>query len=260
MRSNPLSRGAVFVTLGHSREPAVKPLLAVIASLAALALPAVASAGLATITFRAVLRCTARAERTLASTPGRFDLVGVRWHGSRQRALQRPLDGRPLGAVARRRRGGGRPAGRRARPRRRATRGWRVGNPTWVGPANGIRYRISGRVRDLRASFVRSPELKIPLRAVASAGSPPIVPRSAWGADESIRARRAAATRRRSGSRACTTRRARTTTRPRRRPRSCGGSRSTTSSRTAGTTSATTSSSTATAPSTRAATAASTGT
>ena len=35
--------------------------------------------------------------------------------------------------------------------------------------------------------FVRSPELRIPLRAVASAGAPPIVPRSAWGADESIR-------------------------------------------------------------------------
>ena len=42
-------------------------------------------------------------------------------------------------------------------------------------------------MRDLRASFVRSPELRIPLRAVASAGAPPIVPRSAWGADESIR-------------------------------------------------------------------------
>ena len=72
-------------------------------------------------------------------------------------------------------------------PEARASRGWRIGNPTWVGPANGIRYRITGKVRDLRASFVRSPELRIPLRAVASAGSPPIVPRSAWGADESIR-------------------------------------------------------------------------
>ncbi len=53
--------------------------------------------------------------------------------------------------------------------------------------SNGIRYRTTGPVRDLRASFVRSPELRIPLRAVASAGAPPIVPRSAWGADESIR-------------------------------------------------------------------------
>ena len=72
-------------------------------------------------------------------------------------------------------------------PEAASTRGWRVGNPTWVGPANGIRYRVSGRVAGLRASFVRSPEVKIPLRAVASAGSPPIVPRAAWGADESIR-------------------------------------------------------------------------
>ena len=54
-------------------------------------------------------------------------------------------------------------------------------------PAIGIRYHTIGPVRDLRASFVRSPELRIPLRAVASAGAPPIVPRSAWGADESIR-------------------------------------------------------------------------
>jgi len=67
------------------------------------------------------------------------------------------------------------------------TRGWRVGNPTWVGPADAIRYRTAGPVRNLRASFVRSPELRIPLRAVASAGAPPIVSRSAWGADESIR-------------------------------------------------------------------------
>ena len=71
-------------------------------------------------------------------------------------------------------------------PEAAASRGWRLGNPTWVGPSNGIRYRLTGRVRDLRATFVRSPVLKIPLRAVASAGAPPIVPRSAWGADESI--------------------------------------------------------------------------
>ena len=39
----------------------------------------------------------------------------------------------------------------------------------------------------LRAAFVRSPEVRIPLRAIASAGAPAIVPRSVWGADESIR-------------------------------------------------------------------------
>jgi len=170
----------VCVTLGL---PAVKPLLAVIAALAALALPVTASAGLASITFRAV---PLHGARTLASSPGRFELVGLRWHGSGSvqfsvhsisgawgpwldaavEAEDRPDTGAREAA---------------------ASRGWRLGNPTWVGPANGIRYRVGGRVRDLRASFVRSPELRIPLRAVASAGSPPIVPRSAWGADESIR-------------------------------------------------------------------------
>ena len=39
----------------------------------------------------------------------------------------------------------------------------------------------------MQVSFVRSPELRVPLRALAVAGSPPIVPRSSWGADETIR-------------------------------------------------------------------------
>lgn len=157
--------------------------IAAIAVVAALALPATASAGLASITFRAV---PVDGARTLASTPGRFDLVGLRWHGAGSvRFSARSTGGRwgpwldaageeddqpDLGASE-----------------AIATGGWRLGNPTWVGPANGIRYRIRGRVTDLRASFVRSPERRIPLRVIAVAGSPAIVPRSAWGADESIR-------------------------------------------------------------------------
>ena len=182
MRSNPLSRGAVSVTLGHSRR--VKPLLALIATIAALALPAVASAGLATITFQDVPLHGKRAPAREHAGPVRSRRCPLA--RERQRALQRPLDagrwGPWLDAAAEEE---DQPDAGLARGP--ASRGWRIGNPTWVGPANGIRYRISGRVRDLRASFVRSPELKIPLRAVASAGSPPIVPRSAWGADESIR-------------------------------------------------------------------------
>ena len=162
----------------------MKPFLAVTAALAALALPVSASAGLATVTFRAVPTAGDRTTSS-ASSPGRFDLVGVRWHGGgsvrfRVHALGGGwgpwLDAAPeeedqpdLGS-----------------PEAASSRGWRLGNPTWVGPSNGIRYRLSGRVRDLRATFVRSPVLMIPLRAVASAGAPPIVPRSAWGADESI--------------------------------------------------------------------------
>ncbi len=161
----------------------MKPLLALIAVASALVAPAVASAGLATITFRDV---PLRGERSLASSPGRFDLVGVRWHGSGsvQFSVHSTAGawGPWLDAAAEEE---DQPdAGSREAA---ATRGWRLGNPTWVGPSNGIRYRITREVRDLRASFVRSPELRIPLRAVASAGAPAIVPRSAWGADEAIR-------------------------------------------------------------------------
>jgi len=161
----------------------MKLLLAAISAAAALALPVTASAGIASITFRDV---PLNGERTLTGSPGRFDLVGLRWHGSGSvRFSARALDGRFgrwLDAAPEEEDQPDRGAGEAA-----ASRGWRVGNPTWVGPANGIRYRIAGRVADLRASFVRSPELRIPLRAVAMAGLPSIVPRSGWGADESIR-------------------------------------------------------------------------
>jgi hypothetical protein len=161
----------------------VKLLLAAISVAAALALPVAAPAGIASISSRAV---PLNGERALAGSPGRFDLVGLRWRGSGSvRFSIRSAGGRwgPwLDGVAEEEDQPDADA-REAT----ATRGWRVGNPTWVGPANGIRYRLTGRVAALRVSFVRSPELKIPLRAVSVAGAPPIVPRSAWGADESIR-------------------------------------------------------------------------
>jgi len=184
VRSNPLWTGAGSATLDPAvKDTAVKPLIVVIATLAALAVPATSAAGLASITFRAVPLSGARA---LAGSPGRFDLVGVRWHGNGSVSFSvRSATGRwgPWLDAA----GEEDDQPDAGSPEARPTRGWRVGSPTWVGPSNGIRYRLSGRVADLRATFVRSPELKIPLRAVASAGAPAIVPRSAWGADESIR-------------------------------------------------------------------------
>ena len=167
------------------REAAPRPHRRRCSSLAA---PAVASAGLATITFRAVPLPRRALARGLAGQvrPRRRALAR-----ERVGAVQRPLGRRAVGAMARCRRRGGGSAGRRlARgggDARLAASATRPGS----APSNGIRYRIIGRVRDLRASFVRSPELRIPLRAVASAGAPPIVPRSAWGADESIRNGRA---------------------------------------------------------------------
>jgi uncharacterized protein with LGFP repeats len=62
-----------------------------------------------------------------------------------------------------------------------------VGNPIWVGLSTAFRYRTTGRVTALRGFFVRSPSVGVPLRSLATAAMPAIVPRSAWGADESIR-------------------------------------------------------------------------
>jgi N-acetylmuramoyl-L-alanine amidase len=126
-------------------------------------------------------------ERSLAATaPTRFDLVGLHWRGS--------------GSVEFRTRS---TAGRwstwhRAAPEgedlpdagsaeTRPERGWRLGNPYWTGASNRIAYRLRGRVDRLRAYFVQSPEEMIPLRRLSVAGSPPLLTRLSWGANESIR-------------------------------------------------------------------------
>jgi flagellar hook assembly protein FlgD len=65
---------------------------------------------------------------------------------------------------------------------------WRMQtNPQWVGPSDSIQYRLRGRVKRLRAYFLWSLPESLTTRRLAIAGSPLIVPRSAWGADEEIR-------------------------------------------------------------------------
>jgi hypothetical protein len=148
-----------------------------------LAAPATAFAE-ASLTMREV---PLHGQRSLAATaPTRFDLVGVHWRGS--------------GSVEFRTRS---TAGRWSRWHRaapegedlpdagsaetRPERGWRLGNPYWTGPSNRIAYRLRGRVDRLRAYFVQSPEEMIPLRRLSVAGSPPLLTRLSWGANESIR-------------------------------------------------------------------------
>src|SRR5947208_1829861 len=152
------------------------------AALAFFATPAAAFAD-ATLTMREV---PLHGERTLAASAAEFDMVGLHWRGS--------------GSVQFRTRSqaGRWTAWRRADPEgedlpdvgsaeTRASRGWRLGNPYWTGPSNRIAYRLHGRVLRLRTYFVRSPEERIPLRRVSMAGSPPILSRFAWGANEAIR-------------------------------------------------------------------------
>jgi uncharacterized protein with LGFP repeats len=68
-----------------------------------------------------------------------------------------------------------------------AAQGWRLGNPYWVGTSDRIAYRLHGHVTRLRAYFVESTEERVPLRRVSMTGSPPLIVRSAWGANEAIR-------------------------------------------------------------------------
>jgi hypothetical protein len=147
------------------------------------AAPAAAFADV-TLTMREV---PLHGERTLAATSSReFDMVGLHWRGpgsvqfrtrslagkwsSWRRAAPESEDLPDIGS-----------------PEASATRGWRLGNPYWTGPSDRIAYRLDGRVLRLRAYFVHSPDVRIPLRHVSMAGSPPILSRSTWGANEAIR-------------------------------------------------------------------------
>jgi N-acetylmuramoyl-L-alanine amidase len=155
--------------------------LLLIACVLALVAPGGAWAADATITSRDV---PLHGDRALqAAPPARFSLVGLHWQGTGSVAFRtRSLDGSWSswrGALPEDD-GPDRGSVERRRP------GWRIGNPWWVGPSNAIRYRIRGDVRRLRAWFVWSPEVRVPLRRLSLAGSPPLVSRAVWRADEGI--------------------------------------------------------------------------
>jgi N-acetylmuramoyl-L-alanine amidase len=126
-------------------------------------------------------------ERTLAATaPARFDLVGVHWRGSGSVEFRtRSLAGRWSRWQRAAPEAEDLPDAATAEARRAS--GWRLGNPYWVGPSDRIVYRVHGAVTRLRAYFVNSPDERVPLRRVSMTGSPPIISRLAWGANEAIR-------------------------------------------------------------------------
>jgi hypothetical protein len=148
---------------------------------AALVLPGAALAD-ATIVSRDV---PLHGERALAAaTPSRFTLVGLHWQGSgRVEFRTRSSAGRWSAWLPAAPEAEDLPDRGSGENRRGA---WRLGNPYWVGDSNAIRYRLHGDVRQLRSFFVWSPEVRIPVRRLTIAGSPPIVRRSGWRADESI--------------------------------------------------------------------------
>jgi hypothetical protein len=157
--------------------------IALVALLAFLAAPA-AAFGEVSLTVREV---PLRGERTLAAAPpARFDMVGLHWRGAGSVEFRtRSVNGRWS-------------AWHRAAPEAedvpddgtaeaRAAHGWRIGNPYWVGESDRIAYRLYGDVMRLRAYYLESPEERIPLRRVSMAGSPALISRFAWGANEAIR-------------------------------------------------------------------------
>jgi hypothetical protein len=144
--------------------------------------PATAYAG-ATLTMRDV---PLHGGPALASTTPKFDLVGVHWRGPGAVQFRtRSLEGRWSNWHASAPEGEDLPDA--GSPETRASRGWRLGNPFWTGGSDRIEYRLRGRIERLRAYFVESPEVRIPLRRVSMVGSPPLLSREAWGANEAIR-------------------------------------------------------------------------
>ena len=174
MRPKPLAGTLVGVVRMRSL------LAAVFASLAA---PSAAHAAV-TITMREV---PLQNQRSLAAAaPVRFDLVGLHWQGSGWVSFRtESLAGRwsPWHSAA---------AEAEDQPdagtaESAASRGWRLGSPYWTGASDRIAYRTHGRVSRLRAYFVWSPVDGLPPRTLSIAGSPQIISRAAWGADEAIR-------------------------------------------------------------------------
>jgi hypothetical protein len=125
-------------------------------------------------------------ERTLAAAqPERFNLIGLHWQGAGRVFFRTHAESGGWGPW--------RPAASEAEDRpdpgspELAHRGWQIGNPYWTGTADRLQVRTRGRVTRVRAHYVWSPVEDPPVRSVTMAGSPLILSRLAWGANERIR-------------------------------------------------------------------------
>jgi len=146
-------------------------LAAVIAVLAALVLPAVAHAGDVAMRVQDV----PLGPRSIASVPQQtnFNMLAAHWIGS--------------GSVeyrTKRLHGGWRPW--TAADSDNSSGAWHDGNLDWTGASSAVQFRTGGVVRRLRSYQVWSRVTAVPARRLSEAGSPSIVSRKGWGADEKI--------------------------------------------------------------------------
>jgi flagellar hook assembly protein FlgD len=144
--------------------------LSVLALLVLLLLPATAQA--AELRTRTVALAPGKHTRVSARAPERFNLVGVSSLGPGSVTFRtRAVSGRWS-------------AWRSAVPEAEdlpdGPHRWTLGNPWWTGPATAIQYRLRGKVRRLRTTFVWSVADAVPLRRLAIAGTPTVIPRVAW--------------------------------------------------------------------------------
>jgi N-acetylmuramoyl-L-alanine amidase-like protein len=113
--------------------------------------------------------------RSLAAAPARFNMVGIHWQGS----------GVPWFRI---RTAAGRWSAWEAADDDWGRSGvWRRSNPVWTGVSDAIQFRLSGSVTKLRDYLLWSPPVTTPERHIQIAGSPVIVSRAGWQADEEIR-------------------------------------------------------------------------
>jgi hypothetical protein len=63
---------------------------------------------------------------------------------------------------------------------------WHDGNLDWTAAADAVQFRPQGAVHRLRAYELWSRVTTTPVREVSGTGTPTIVPRAGWGADEEI--------------------------------------------------------------------------
>ena len=141
------------------------------AALAALAVPALARAG--SVAMRVQDVPVGPRALSAAPAPMRFNMLGLHWQGAGTvRYRVHRLHGswsawRPADADSR-------------------SGAWHDGNLDWTGAADAIRFRTTGAVTRLRAYEVWSRVTAAPLRHTSMAGTPAIVTRAQWGADERI--------------------------------------------------------------------------
>jgi hypothetical protein len=153
----------------------MQKLVVTLGALAALAVPSLARAGDVAMRVQEVPLGT----RTLAAaeSPMHFNMLAVHWigsgkvsyrvhrlHGSWSAWVAADADVAPDGGTGR----------------------WHDGNLDWTAAADGMQFRPHGAVQRLRAYELWARVTTKPIRQTSGTGTPAIVSRAGWGADEEI--------------------------------------------------------------------------